>query len=792
MNAMQIWRRMRRRGRAEPAEGQPRSVAAAGTPKDPATAALQSHPDLLASWLPRRRTDLLAACAVAALAFLAFGNSLWNGFAFDDVTMIWENSAIRNLSDLPAVFASGYWPERQDLAYRPLIIFSYALNYAAAGLAPFTYHLVNVLIHAGNSALVYRLTVALFNARGLAFATAAAFALHPIHTEAVANTVGRAELLANAFLLLSWYWYLKWDQPPARAKTCWLVASIAAFGLAIFTKEHAVILLGLLVMTDLLRTSDRGVSLGRTVWDKCRRAYVWYLLPLAGYLVARFFVLGGLLSTLAGWLTNPLIYTDPWTRSLTAIKILGKYLWLLLVPVRLSADYSYNQIPLSRSALEPAVLVSLMAFLLMLGLAGWSWRRRPVISCAIAILVVTILPVSNLLFPIGTIMAERVLYLPSLGFCLFLAVAVTTLTARPRWGLPVAAAFGLLLLGYTERTVVRNWDWRSNAALFAATVRTSPDSAPAHAVLADILLKRGDLPGAGREYERSLQVYPNYGKALTGLGVVFERQGQIDEAIRVYRMVEKGDRHYDRAHLNLGFLALRQGRPSEASTEFREVAGVRFLRATESSELAEGFFRLGSLDEAQATLETARQRLPNIFFIRRNLALVYSHKGRREDALREMEAAASLRPDLPEVQLDLGKMYAQRGFLAAAESALKAALSLRPRDPDALYLLGVVLVQQARPREAEELLLTAIQLRPGDAEAHFTLGNIYVTTGRLPEAQQELEAALRLKPQYPLAHRALGRLLQRQGRSAEAQREFQAADRQEQSLRSAGATGPGR
>jgi 4-amino-4-deoxy-L-arabinose transferase-like glycosyltransferase len=136
-----------------------------------------------------------------------------------------------------------------------------------AGLKPFTYHLVNVLLHAGNSALVYRLFVALVKARGVALAGAAAFALHPIHTEAVANTVGRAELLANAFVLLSWWWYLKWDDAPARAKARWLAASLAAFALALFTKEHTVILPGLLVLSDLLRASERGLPLGRTIRD---------------------------------------------------------------------------------------------------------------------------------------------------------------------------------------------------------------------------------------------------------------------------------------------------------------------------------------------------------------------------------------------------------------------------------------------------------------------------------------------------------------------------------------------
>ena len=604
-------------------------------------------PDPLAAWLPARRPDRFAILAIAAIAFLAFANSLWNGFVFDDVPIIKENRAVRQLSNLRAIFGNGYRPENRDFLYRPLVIFSYALNYAVAGLKPFTYHLVNVLLHAGNSALVYRLFVALVKARGVALAGAAAFALHPIHTEAVANTVGRAELLANAFVLLSWWWYLKWDDAPARAKARWLAASLAAFALALFTKEHTVILPGLLVLSDLLRASERGLPLGRTIRDKWWTAYAWYLPPFAGYLIARFLVLGGLVTPEISWIANPPASADLWTRYLTTIKVLGMYLWLILFPVHLSSDYSYNQIPLSRSIFEPPVLAAVLALMVTLGLAVWNRRRRPIISMGVGIFAVAILPVSNLLFPIGTILAEQVLYLPSLGFCLVLAFAVTTLAARPRWGLLAVGAFGLLLLVYEARTVIRNWDWRSNATLFAAAARTSPNSADAHAYLGDVLLGRGDLPGARGEFERSLEIYPGYSKVLVGLGTVFEKQGKIEEAIQTYRKVEKGKRYYGRARLNLGSIALQRGRPEEARLEFREVAALGFLGAKEANELAEGFFRLGYLTEAQTILEAARHYAPHVFYIRENLAVVYWRQGRREDAQRELEAATRLKSPSP-------------------------------------------------------------------------------------------------------------------------------------------------
>lgn len=618
------------------------------------------HLDPLASWLPRRRADLIAGCAVAAIGFFAFANSLWNEFVFDDVVIIETNTAIRSLQNLRAIFAHSYWPAAGDAnpLYRPFVIFSYALNYALAGLRPFSYHLINVLLHAANSALIYRLIVSLRAVRGLALLAAATFALHPIHTEAVANTVGRAELLATAFLLLSWWWYVKRETAPAPIKTRWLAASVAAFALALFTKEHAAVLPGLLVLTDLFRASERRRPLGETLREHCRVAYVWYIPPLVGYLVARHLVLGEIVSSKIAWLSNPLAHTDPWTRALTAIKVLGHYVWLLLVPIRLSADYSYNQIPISHSFAEPAVVDALLVLVALVALAVWSRRRRPVLSFGIAIFGLTILLVSNLPFPIGTIMAERLLYLPSLGFCIALAAAVGTLAARPRLRVLTITAVGLLLLGYGARTVVRNQDWRSNATLFRATAQTSPSSATAHVHYGGVLLKSGDLVGARREFERSLEIHPGYGKALARLGKALQMQGLMDEAIRVYRLIPPNDKYYVEARVGLGHTALAQGRASEALAELREAARLGFTTARDSNDIAEGLYQLGLLTEAQAVLEAAKRHTLHDFDVRRNLALVYWRQGRLEDARRELEAAARLSSDSTDDRRDIEQLSA--------------------------------------------------------------------------------------------------------------------------------------
>ncbi|MBI3780689.1 MAG: tetratricopeptide repeat protein [candidate division NC10 bacterium] len=455
----------------------------------------------------------------------------------------------------------------------------------------------------------------------------------------------------------------------------------------------------------------------------------------------------------------------------------------MLLPVRLSSDYAYNQIPVGRSLFDPGVLAALLVLLTACALAVLAWYRRPVISFGIAVFALTILPVSNLAFPIGTIMAERVLYLPSLGFCLLLAVAVMALAARPRGRLPAAGAIVLLLLGYGTRTILRNRDWHSNAVLFAAAVSTSPNSAGAHYNLGMALLSSGDFSGAQREFERSLGIYPKVSGAYSGLGETLEKRGQIDAAAHAYQIATKVDPNSSLAHLNLGYFYGRRKMTSEALEEFRSAARLGVYGEKDLTDLAVGFILAGSPIEAQDSLKTAASS--NSFMLRSNLGLVYLRLGWLTDAQRELEMAAALEPNSLEVQMNLGKVHALRGVPAQAEAHFKNSLRLQPGNLEALNLLATVLGEQGRLSEAQEALETVLRLQPSNGQARYILGVIFAKQGRLIDAQRELEAVLRVTPQDSIARRALSEVLRRQGRTREAKRELHLAEEQERRLRSA-------
>lgn len=623
-----------------------------------------------------------AVIILGTIALAAFLNSLGNGFVLDDRGTIVENPFIRDLADLKTIFVIPYWREYSgDLLYRPLVIVSYAINYAVGGLGPFGYHLVNILLHAGNSTLVYGLLSQLFRQRGLAMMVAAAFALHPIHTEAVANVSGRAELLAAAFVFVAWLLFLQrepilnQDSGEGRgplARFLLLVGSVLSFALGLLSKEHAIVLLGLLVLSDAFRATQRLPTcslaiLGRRFWRQLVTTYLPYLIVAAGYLLIRVAVLGRLKGEDVGWIVNPLAGADTLTRLLTAMRVSGRYLWLLLVPIRLSADYSYNQVPLATSVFEPDVLLPILGA----GAAAWILRKRaPAVTFGFLVFLVALAPVSNILFPIGTIMAERLLYLPSFGFCVALAAVVAMAVEgladlrAARWLPSLAmAAFVLLLVFYGGKTFLRNQVWASDLSLWRATAATSPNSAKAHYNFGKRLGESGDLEGARYELEAALRIFPTWWDAQDNLGAILLMQGRLDEAIALHQEAIRLEPRAPEPHYNLGRAYEMKGLLPEARREFQQAAIYAPSRGSPYLYVGIGVFsfRQGELNEAERWFQRAVQSWPDYVDAHLSLGAVYWRQGRQGEAETAFKRALQIDPNSAKAHQGLGLVLRARG-----------------------------------------------------------------------------------------------------------------------------------
>ncbi len=451
---------------------------------------------------PRPRHALfIAALWIAAL--VAYSNSFRAGLAFDSQRVILADSRIQ--ADTPdnihQIWTGDYYNGTGSAAlYRPLTTLTYLWNYADLGDGPNAggYHAFNFALHAANIALVYLIAFTIFGEAWPAFAMAALWALHPILTESVTNVVGRADLLAAFGVLAGLFCYIHSVSATGWRSIAWTLALAAAAYVAIFSKESGVVLIAVAIAYDIAFAT-------RVPWRVRIAGYLALALPGAIFFAMRQTALAQVSSPLIAFTDNPLQQAGFWSSRLTAVKVLGNYLWLLLWPARLSPDYSYNQIRLTGSDIK--TLLALLMWIAIAGAAVVAYRRARPVLFFIAFFAVTIAPVANLAILVGSIMAERFLYLPSIGFAGVLVWGALALRRRVP-ARSMAAALAVVCLTYTASTWARNADWFDDRTLWASAVRVCPDSYKAHQNLAMLALAQPqpDYSAATREVERALAV----------------------------------------------------------------------------------------------------------------------------------------------------------------------------------------------------------------------------------------------------------------------------------------------
>jgi len=327
------------------------------------------------------------AILIALLAAVPYLNGIRNGFTFDDVPLVAENTRLRSTSALGEAFTTDWWNGKrpQTLAYRPLTMTSFAIDYAMAragqvdpaparlpAAAAMPFHVENVLWHAAASVALCFLVLELFASPGLALATAALFAVHPVHTEAVDGIVGRAELMSAgfAFLALLVASRILRDDPPGSLRP--IVAGSLLF-LALLSKEQAIVIPVLpLAWVAFLPSGERGAVMRRSSFKRLIAASAF---ATFAYLAMRTAVLGSPIAASAvapGTIVvdNPIVGAAGTARVLTPVRVFGHAVGLLLFPKTLTADYSYDQIPVV-SSLDGATFLSALALAGLIAGAVW-------------------------------------------------------------------------------------------------------------------------------------------------------------------------------------------------------------------------------------------------------------------------------------------------------------------------------------------------------------------------------------------------------------------------------------
>ena len=449
--------------------------------------------------------------------WLAYSNSFQAGLTFDNAIAIQQDARIQALTsaNVRQIFTEEYWyPSMTTGLYRPLTTLSFLFSYAVLGNGanPAGYHWVNFALLAINIALVYFLGLRLLKEASWAGVLAALWALHPLLTESVTNIVGRADQLAALGVFAGLLCHIRGSQAVGLRKLAWLAGLAVSAAVAVFSKESGVVVVAAMLCYD--------AAFGRfQPWRPRLPGYAAVAAPFAIFFFLRARMLAYMPVPVIPFVDNPLAGAPPVAAALTAIKVIGKYLWLFLWPVRLSCDYSYNQIPLFRASLgweDIAALLSLAACLAAVFLGIRAWRRGRELPCfAVAFFFATLAPTANLLIPVGSIMAERWMCLPSLALDLGVIIGLKALQRRLP-GVPgktLIAAAGVLCLAWCVRTYLRNIDWRDEQTLFESTIEAAPHSFRPYSMLANLLAHASPPPldRAIQQAERSTSILDRLG-----------------------------------------------------------------------------------------------------------------------------------------------------------------------------------------------------------------------------------------------------------------------------------------
>lgn len=633
----------------------------------------------LPGWWTNRRVH---GWLLFLFGFLLYANTLGHEFAQDDAIVLYDNAFVKEgLSGLPGIFQNdtfyGFF-QREDKAklvaggrYRPFTLAMFALEVELFGINPLAGHLINALLNGLLALLIYRLLLTLLipgnrasRAYFIAFFTALLFAAHPLHTEAVANIKGRDEIMALLCSLGALYLSLR----ALRTSSILLhLATGVVFLIALLSKENAITFVAVAPLTYYFftRLSPRRIA----------GATLPFLASAILFMIIRTSVLGPDFGAPSmEMMNNPFVKVEnnqylPFTAGEKAATItysLGKYLQLLVFPHPLTHDYYPRAIEVMQWG-DWRVLLSLFAYLALVAYAIRGLLRKDLIAYGILFYLGTLSLVSNILFPIGTHMAERLLFMPSFGFCLAaVALAYRLRMRRKEKGLrslyPAIVVLSVITLAFSVKTIARNTVWKNNYTLFTSDIHYSPNSAKLrNAVGGELLTQYARAEGQRdpailREAEghllEAIRIHPNYKNAYLLLGNANFYQQEYEEAVRYYRTALGIDPNYQEANDNL-FLALRQG-------------GEYFGQ------------QQNDLDKAMEYLRQAYQMKPDDFEVNRLLGVAYGMQGNSPQAISFFEKALQMKPDDAGTWRNLSSAYFYANQPEKAEEARRKALELDP------------------------------------------------------------------------------------------------------------------
>lgn len=523
-------------------------------------------------------SPLIPLACLTLLCFILYAQTLSSSFHFDDELAIIRNPAIRELGDLGAIWDA--------FNTRFIAGLSFALNYSLGGLNVFGYHLFNVTCHLASSFLVYALVLLILKtpsmeknslsgqAGRIAFFSSLLFLVHPVQTQAVNFVWQRVASLATLFYLATLVLYVR-ARLTRRFKG--YLAALGTTLLGMFTKE---ITFTLPLMILLVEGSFFGP------WKEKGSKRLLFILPFmltlavipltlmrSGEVTLELMRSPSFAAPAAGGRTLYEVFSNmtkwcpsgPFSRHdylLTQLDVLRTYLGLFVFPIRQNLDYDY---PIAHHLAEPGTLFSLLVLIALLALALKLFRRQRLIAFGMLWFLITVSPESVILLP--DVIFEHRLYLPTVGFAIFLPAVLFLLLKETR---RFVALSSVIVLLFSIATYRRNQVWKDDITLWEDTVKKSPNNERAYNNLGYAYSLRKEYDQARRCYERAIELSPDYAEVYDNLGVIYGIGAEYEKAIQYHKKAIQLKPGYLDAYLNLAATCGRKGDYDKAIQFYQE------------------------------------------------------------------------------------------------------------------------------------------------------------------------------------------------------------------------------
>jgi len=673
---------------------------------------------------------------------------------YDDGAYIINNPYLREgftPANIKAVFTSFY-----SANYHPLTLLAHILDYRLFGMNPTGHHLVNLILHTGNTLILFLLLREMTVFLWQSFLVALLFALHPLHVESVAWVSERKDVLSTLFLFLGLYFYFRYKKTKKVLDYTILTLS---YILGLLAKPMVVTFPFLLLLLDYwpLQYLKSRSDLKPLLKEKIPFFILSAAMSVVTFLAQR---AGGAVSSLDA---IPLT-----VRLANALVAYSQYLIHVFLPTGLSIFYPHP----GRDIPWGTVLLSVTLLFLISHLSFRLRREKPFLLMGWLWYLGMLVPVIGIIQVGMQAMADRYTYVPIVG--IFLLFAWLIPNPEKRKGKIFFTIFILLLtllLGVqTQRQV--NY-WLNTETLFSHAEAATEKNILAKLHVAAELAKKGLFSEAQEKYREIIGISPVNVQAHYALGMLLVSRGQFTEGLKYLKKANNLQPDSATVRNGLGLAYMGQGKLKAAEEFFQGAIKVK-------PQIPDSYYHLGKLYErkklfakAREAYEEALRKKPDFHEVRLALANLLLRMGKKDEALRAFDTVAEKAPHLiSTAYFNLARSYAESGLIDQAINTYTQALSISPYHTEARREMAELLLREGKIKEALSQYREILKFKPRDVLAEVGIGNVYLKEGKTAEALTHLEAVVRKYPQSAPVHLALGHVWREKGELVKAKEAY--------------------